>query len=60
MRLILASLLTISLISCNKDSSTYTLEGDAVGFADGTEIVVYTFENNQPKPIDTLKVMQGK
>ncbi len=60
MRLIFASLLTISLISCNNESKTYTLEGDAVGFADGTEVYVYTFENNQPKPIDTLKIVQGK
>ncbi|SRX75849.1 TlpA disulfide reductase family protein [Aequorivita antarctica] len=60
MRLIFALLLTISLISCNKETNTYTLEGDAVGFADGTEIYVFTFENNQPKPIDTLKITQGK
>lgn len=60
MRLILASLLTISLISCNKDTNSYKLEGDAIGFADGTEIFVYTLENKQPKVIDTLKVTQGK
>ncbi|SRX54913.1 TlpA disulfide reductase family protein [Aequorivita sp. CIP111184] len=60
MRLIFASLLTISLISCNKDTNSYKLEGDAVGFADGTEIFVYTLENKQPKVIDTLTVTQGK
>lgn len=60
MRLIFASLLTISLISCNKDTNSYKLEGDAVGFADGTEIFVYTLENKQPKVIDTLKVTEGK
>ncbi len=60
MRLLLASFITLSLISCNKETNTYTLKGDAVGFADGTEIYVYTFENNQPKPIDTLTVTQGK
>lgn len=60
MRLIFASLLTISLISCNKDTNSYKLEGDAVGFADGAEIFVYTLENKQPKVIDTLKVTQGK
>jgi peroxiredoxin len=60
MRLFFASLLTILLISCNKDTNTYKLEGDAVGFADGTEIFVYTLENKQPKVIDTLKVTQGK
>ena len=60
MRLIFASLLTISLISCNKDTNTYKLEGDAIGFADGTEIFVYTLENKQPKAIDTLTITQGK
>lgn len=60
MRLILASLLTLSLISCNKDSNSYTLEGDAVGFADGTEIYVYTLESRQPKVLDTITVTAGK
>ncbi|MBK5212309.1 MAG: AhpC/TSA family protein [Flavobacteriaceae bacterium] len=59
MRLIFASLLTVLLISCNK-SNSYKLEGDAVGFADGTEIYVYTLENKQPKVIDTLKITEGK
>ena len=49
MRLILALLLTISLISCNKDTNSYKLEGDAIGFADGTEMYLYTLENKQPK-----------
>lgn len=60
MRLIVALLLSISLISCNKDTNTFTLEGEAIGFADGTEVYVYTFENNQPKPIDTLIITEGK
>ncbi len=60
MRLILASLLTISLISCNNDSNTYKLEGDAIGFDEGTEIYVYTLENKQPKVLDTITVAQGK
>ncbi len=61
MRLFLASLIAISVISCNtNDKTTYSLEGEAIGFADGTEIFVYTFENNQPKPIDTLKITAGK
>jgi peroxiredoxin len=60
MRLIFALLLAISLISCNKETNTYTLDGEAIGFADGTEVYVFTFENNQPKPIDTLKITQGK
>jgi peroxiredoxin len=60
MRLILASLITISLISCNKESNSYVLEGDAQGFADGTEIYVFTLENKQPKVIDTITVAEGK
>ena len=60
MRFILASLLTISLISCNKDTNSYKLEGDALGFADGTEIYVYTLENRQPKVIDTITITEGK
>lgn len=60
MRLILALLLTISLISCNKDTNSYKLEGDAVGFADGTEMYLYTLENKQPKLLDTITINQEK
>lgn len=61
MRFILASLLTISIISCNKnDTNSYKLEGDAIGFDNGTEIYVFTLENKQPKAIDTLIVTDGK
>jgi thiol-disulfide isomerase/thioredoxin len=49
------------LISCNtKDANNFKLEGDAIGFADGTEIYVFTLENKQPKAIDTLTVTEGK
>lgn len=61
MRFILASLITISLISCdNKDTNSYKLEGDAIGFENGTEIYVFTLENQQPKAVDTLIVTDGK
>lgn len=60
MRLILATLLTISLISCNNDSNSYELSGEAVGFENGTQIYVYTLENRQPKILDTLTVSEGK
>lgn len=53
-------LTAIAVYSCNKDTNSYTLEGDAVGFADGSEILVYTFENRQPKIMDTLVVTDGK
>lgn len=60
MRLILASLLTISLLSCNKDTNSYKLEGDAIGFEDGTEMYLYTLENKQPKLLDTITITEGK
>ncbi len=60
MRIIFALLLTLSVLSCNKDTNSYSLEGDAIGFEDGTQIYVYTFENKQPKVLDTLIVAKGK
>src|SRR5690606_13051987 len=62
MRQISALFLTLSLtfFSCSQDKDTYTLEGDAIGFADGTEIFVSTFENKQAKVIDTLVIENGK
>ena len=61
MRFIFALLFAISLISCNdNDNNGYTLEGDAIGFENGTEIYVFTLENKQPKAIDTLVVTDGK
>ncbi len=57
MRRILAILLTISMISCSTDNTNYELKGNALGFANGTKIFVYTVsDNNQPKAIDTLTV----
>lgn len=60
MRLILALLLTFSLISCTKDSTSYKLEGNAAGLEDGTEIYVFALENRQPKLLDTITVTEGK
>ncbi|WP_310993041.1 TlpA disulfide reductase family protein [Aequorivita marina] len=60
MRLIFAAILTLTIISCNEKSDGYKLEGEAIGFADGTEVVIYTLENQQPKPIDTLVVKEEK
>lgn len=63
MRHILALLLTITLtfFSCQENNTdTFTLEGEAIGFADGTEVLVYTFENKQPKVIDTLVINDNK
>ena len=51
---------TFTLISCNSNSDFYTIEGNAIGFEDGTTIFVNTVSNNnQPKIIDTLIVNSG-
>ena len=44
------------LCACNSNSDTYTLSGKAIGFEDGTKIIVSEVINNQPKAIDTLLV----
>lgn len=60
MRLLFALFLTLLVNSCNTDSKTYTLSGEAPGMADGTEVYVYTLENKQPKVMDTLKITGEK
>tara|TARA_B100001059_G_scaffold4263_1_gene3559 strand:- start:310 stop:1425 length:1116 start_codon:yes stop_codon:yes gene_type:complete len=47
---------TFLLFACNSKSDTYTLSGKAIGFEDGTKIIVSEVINNQPKAIDTLMV----
>lgn len=54
------SIIVLTLISCNSKSDSYTIEGNAIGFEDGTKIFVNTVtNNNQPKVIDTLIVNAG-
>ena len=60
MRRLFAVILTLSLISCNTDSDTYTIDGVANGFEDNTSLLIYTLENNQAKVVDTLVVTNGK
>lgn len=62
MRLTLFLFLTFSLtlFSCQEEKKSFTLEGNAVGFADGAEIIAYTFENRQAVAIDTLIVENEK
>ena len=53
-------IIVLTLISCNLKSDSYTIEGNAIGFEDGTKIFVNTVtNNNQPKVIDTLIVNSG-
>ena len=47
---------TLLLFACNSNSDTYTLSGKAIGFEDGTKIIVSEVINNQPKAIDTLEI----
>ena len=62
MRQILALFLTISLtfLSCQENSDTYTLDGEAIGFANGTKVMIYSFQNKQTEVIDTLVINEGK
>ena len=54
MRRLFALLLTISLISC-ADPNRYTINGEALGFEDGSKIYVHKIlDNNQAEVIDTL------
>lgn len=61
MRRIFALIITLSIISCNTDSDTFKIIGNAPGFDDGTELLVYQVNDiNQPQVIDTLKISGGK
>ncbi len=59
---ILFILVSLTIISCsNKESNTYQLSGNAIGFANGTKIFVNTvIEGNQTKTLDTLIVTDEK
>lgn len=54
--------ITVLFISCNNtDSNTYTLDGNALGYADGTEVFLFEIDgNNQSSIKDTLTVANGK
>lgn len=54
MKHLLFILTALAILSCNSNNDSYTLEGNAIGFDDGTKIIVNTVVNNQPIAIDTL------
>ncbi|GHC58292.1 TlpA disulfide reductase family protein [Ulvibacter litoralis] len=60
MRRLFAVLLTLSIVSCNTNKDTYSIDGTAEGFDNNTPVIVFTIENNQPKALDTLLVQDGK
>lgn len=60
MRRLLGLFITIILISCSTDSNTFTLQGTAEGYEDGTTIYVYEIGgDNRPVILDTINVQQG-
>jgi thiol-disulfide isomerase/thioredoxin len=48
-----------TLLSCNSESTTYNLRGIAEGLPDGSNVLVYTIDNNQTKVLDTLPITNG-
>ena len=61
MRRFFLGFLTLLIISCNNDSDTYSVKGNAAGFEDGTTIIFYEVGgDNSPISIDTLEIMNGK
>jgi thiol-disulfide isomerase/thioredoxin len=61
MKRILMAFVAISLISCAEEKSEKGVTGTAKGLVDGTKLFVSTLgENNQPMPVDTAVVTNGK
>lgn len=60
MKYIVALLSTVLLASCAQNSDNYTLSGNAEGFEDGENVLVYKVVNNQPVVQDTLTITNGK
>jgi len=60
MRHLFTVLITLTILSCNIDNTSYTITGMAEGIDDETPILVYSIENNQPKLLDTLIITNGK
>ena len=57
MRRIFYLFITVILASCGeKEANGIALNGEALGFADGTQIMIYEVVNNQPKVLDTFQV----
>ncbi|MEM7084641.1 MAG: TlpA disulfide reductase family protein [Bacteroidota bacterium] len=54
--------ITVLFISCNSsDSDTYKLDGNALGYTDGTEVLLFEIDdNNQSSIKDTLIITNGK
>lgn len=60
MKYLFGALLSVLLFSCQSNSNEFTLSGTAEGMPDGSPIIIYAIENNQPTVIDTLTINSGK
>lgn len=63
MKKIFAVLLTATLLfACQNNKETYVLEGEAIGYADSTKIIVqtYSFKDGYALNKDTLYIKDGK
>jgi len=62
MRRVFYLLITLLLISCDQnDSDSYSIEGNAFGYEDGTPVYLFEIDNNNNSNImDTLVVKRGK
>ncbi|PKA84375.1 peroxiredoxin [Ulvibacter sp. MAR_2010_11] len=60
MRRLFPVFITLLIISCQKDSNSFSVTGVAEGFADGTPIYVYEVTDSQPQVIDTLTITEEK
>ena len=60
MKYLIGAVLSVLLFSCQSNSNEYTLSGTAEGMPDGSPVIIYSIENNQPKVLDTLIINGGK
>jgi len=62
MRRVFSLFITLLLISCDQnDSDSYSIEGNAFGYEDGTPVYLFEIDNNNNSNImDTLVVKRGK
>lgn len=61
MKIVLSLVAALLFLSCsNSDSNSYKINGNALGFADGTQVFIYELDaNSQPVVNDTLVVTNG-
>ena len=60
MKPLILTLLVLSLYSCNRDASVFTLSGSAPGLPDGSHLILQELVNNQPAFKDSIKIENEK